>query len=623
MKNEITGPLRLDELIRSGRPSGQKDLTEQRGQKDLTEQRGQKDLTEQRGQKDLTEQRGQKNLRERGERTPPERWATQDGRAVWAKGSDGTGERNPPERWATQNGRAVWAKGSDGTGERTPPKEWGTSKRSMPRIAAVVVPAFPVALFVREKPQYAKRAVVVADGSEEASEVIAYNVRAGRFGIESGMTVAQARVRADDLVVGVRNEEAELEQSSRLMNLFQKLTPFVEEDRPGRWYLDVAGLMLLYKTETAFARRVIKAVAEQGLFAQVGIAGNKYVAAVAAETGRPSGQKDLTEQRGQKDLTEPGRRNPPERWATQKGGEDSVVIVPDRAEGAFLRDLPIRYLPVGDDTREKLILLGVRTIGQVARFKGNELIERFGDDGYLLAELSHGDDRAVFLPQTPEEEVAVEQHLLFAVSTRQALTRQLEQMLQQLFARLKPLCQGCTCLAIAVTDESKAAYAVEVAVESPTLQTNPFLRQLLPALEKLNVRSGITYIRVTAPRLGQLLPEQLRLPNSLSGFSPVREQSRADRAHEYRQVYRYRPRYSVLPEQDFELVAYDTKETHLKGGPPHPQGGAPAGRRPYARPGMGGLRLFNPPKQVAVTLDNDRLQAVVFEGKRQLIRAVQ
>ena len=65
--------------------------------------------------------------------------------------------------------------------------------------------------------------------------------------------------------------------------------------------------------------------------------------------------------------------------AAETAGETDqpIVIVPDRAERAFLNELPITYLPVTDDTREKLILLGVRTIGQVARFKGNELIERF------------------------------------------------------------------------------------------------------------------------------------------------------------------------------------------------------------------------------------------------------
>lgn len=452
-----------------------------------------------------------------------------------------------------------------------------------PRLAAVLVPAFPAALFVRDHPAHADQPVVIAASAEESSPVISCNARAASCGVTSLMTVAQARVRADKLVVGIRSEETELEQSSRLINKLQSLTPFVEEDQPGRYLLDVAGLMLLYKTETEFARSVIRAVATMGLPSQVGIAANKYVAAVAAETAAQN-------------QTEP------------------IVLVPDRQERVFLAELDIAYLPVTEETKEKLRLLGVRTIGQVARFRGNELIDRFGSDGHLLVRLSRGDDDAAFVPEPPEEDFIAERSLLFPISTSAALCLQVERLLQQLFARLRPISKGCSCVDLMLTCENRQSHLLSIAVEAPTLAATPFLRQLRQKLEQTRLAAGIVQIRVSLPNIMPLLAEQLSLPHATTG-QPAPESLIDLQSTGRRDIYRYQPRYSTLPEKSFVLVPVE--ETLLKNKTSRESG---RGYRPYARSDISGVRLLQPPRQIEVILEESVIRAIVVNRARARVR---
>lgn len=317
----------------------------------------------------------------------------------------------------------------------------------------------------------------------------------------------------------------------------------------------------------------------------VGIAGNKYVAAVAAETAA-------------------------------NNSAEPIVIVPDNEERTFLSDLSISYLPVTDDTKEKLTLLGIRSIGQVSRFQGNELIDRFAVDGHLLARLSRGDDRAAFLPEQPEEDLVAERTLLFPISTSAALGKQVERLLEQLFARLRPISKGCSCCDLMLTCDNKEVYLLSIAVEAPILTTTPFIRQLRQKLEQTRLTAGIVQVRVSLPRIMPLLAEQLSLPHAgvgqrAAGQSPVDEGQLTGR----REMYRYQPRYSTLPEKNFLLVPFEEAPV-IKTTKPD----SARSYRPYARRDISGVRLLQPPRQVEVVLDNETIRALVVNRARAVVR---
>lgn len=74
-------------------------------------------------------------------------------------------------------------------------------------------------------------------------------------------------------------------------------------------------------------------------------------------------------------------------------GENGVVVVPPGKEADFLAPLPLAYLwSVNPRLRERLRLLGLRTIGQVAELSAEELYRFFGPEGFRVAQLSRGRD---------------------------------------------------------------------------------------------------------------------------------------------------------------------------------------------------------------------------------------
>jgi len=80
----------------------------------------------------------------------------------------------------------------------------------------------------------------------------------------------------------------------------------------------------------------------------------------------------------------------------------SIRVVPPGAEAAFLDPLPVQELwGVGPKTAAHLEELGIRTIGNLARWPADDLVHRFGKRGSELAMHARGiDDR----PVTPEHE---------------------------------------------------------------------------------------------------------------------------------------------------------------------------------------------------------------------------
>src|SRR5437667_115090 len=122
------------------------------------------------------------------------------------------------------------------------------------------------------------------------------------------------------------------------------------------------------------AKRRIRA--EVGLVASLGLAGNKFLAKVASDLGKP----------------------------------DGFVEVPAGEEAAFLAPLPIRRLwGVGAATERELASLGVATIGQLAAVPGAALEARFGRSGRHLRELALGRDDRPVVPDGAPKSVGAEE----------------------------------------------------------------------------------------------------------------------------------------------------------------------------------------------------------------------
>lgn len=240
-------------------------------------------------------------------------------------------------------------------------------------IVHVDMDAFFAAIEQRDDPSLKGRPVVVgADpkGGRGRGVVAACSYEARPFGIRSAMPISQAYRLCPQAVYLRGDHEKYGRESERIFAIFELFTPDIEPISIDEAFLDITASWHLFGTPERTCREIKRAIkAETGLTASIGLAPNKMTAKIASEVGKP----------------------------------DGLVIVTPESLLAFLHPLPVgRLWGVGEKTRAALERLGIRTIGDLARFDREALGRDLGLGGDHIWRLANGlDPRDV----APGEEV--------------------------------------------------------------------------------------------------------------------------------------------------------------------------------------------------------------------------
>ena len=228
---------------------------------------------------------------------------------------------------------------------------------SSPGVLHVDLDAFFVAMELLRRPELAGTPVVVGfDGLRGVVSTASYEARA--FGVHSALPMVQAKRRCPQATYLPVDFAHYAPASERFHAILRDFTPACESAGTDEAYLDVAGSVRLFGDGETIAGLIRERVrAEIGIAASVGVATNKLIAKVASDAAKP----------------------------------DGVCVVPAGEEAAFLAPRPVRELPmVGAKLEERLLRLGLRTIGDVAGYPAEALRERFGGMGEELHARSQG-----------------------------------------------------------------------------------------------------------------------------------------------------------------------------------------------------------------------------------------
>ncbi|WP_284055802.1 hypothetical protein [Thermalbibacter longus] len=155
--------------------------------------------------------------------------------------------------------------------------------------------------------------------------------------------------------------------------LLASASPVVEPDEPGAAWFDASGVQRTVGSEAAYGRAVLAAVAAAGGQGRLGIGPNKWIAAVAARLSAP--------------------------------GE--VTVVDDAEARAFLRPLPLAWLPLPRAVLATLRLLGLQAMGQFADLPREQVGRRFGREAVAAHRLACGEDPRPLVGAADEPAVLV------------------------------------------------------------------------------------------------------------------------------------------------------------------------------------------------------------------------
>jgi protein ImuB len=231
------------------------------------------------------------------------------------------------------------------------------------RYACLYVPDLPLAAALRTEPELAGRPLAILESRPRTGMQPPVIVA----GWMRGMTEAQARAVEPELVVRPLSLEGLRSTRRALLDVAGSFGPRVEEAEPGCAHLDLAGLGVLFPSESGLLTALEKRLGDTGLgAARLGIGPTRTVARLAARH--------------------------------RCGG----AIVAESRMRAFLDPLPLDLLDPPGELADRLWSWGVHTLGELGRLPPAALGARLGEEGVRLARRARGEDLAPFRAVPPE-----------------------------------------------------------------------------------------------------------------------------------------------------------------------------------------------------------------------------
>lgn len=252
------------------------------------------------------------------------------------------------------------------------------------RVLHIDMDAFFASVEVVLNPALKGKPVIVGGDSQTRGVVCTASYEARKFGVHSAMPIAKARRLCPHGIFLRGNFQDYMEASEKIFSILSSVSPCVEPTSVDEGYVDVSGSQRLFGGDDAIGAYVKERVHEEtGLPCTVAIAPNKLVSKIAVGEAKPDG------------------------YLCIKNGE----------EASFLKPLPVGRIPgVGPRTCDALESFGILTIGTIADMALDDLLNIFGQTGYVLHQSALGISTSPVkprgLPKSISRETTFERDLL-------------------------------------------------------------------------------------------------------------------------------------------------------------------------------------------------------------------
>ncbi len=315
-----------------------------------------------------------------------------------------------------------------------------------------------------------------------------------------------------------------------LVEALEDVSPVVEAQPVEAAYLDLTSLPDLSPDDPEAVLTAVKEIVRAPYSPRVGIATGKFTAWIAAHTAtavRP-------------------------------------IRVTEAEKAVFLERAPSTLLPADRDTAMQLHLMGLRTLGAIARLPRSAMTARFGWPGERLHRLASGDDREPLTPYRPEP-VLRETWTFGTPPTTSLFFLALEKLLRRAWSRTERGERGVRQVLLRVTLENGDLWEKKLTLRRATERWENALDELKRRLESLLPEGPLAELSIEltafASRVdGQLLliekASEKRLERLHHELSQRRERRRLHGRPANFRIVEVDP-WSFLPEERYGLISYD------------------------------------------------------------------
>ncbi len=244
-------------------------------------------------------------------------------------------------------------------------------------ILHVDMDAFFASVAQRDHAEWRGKPVIVGGHSTKRGVVASASYEARAFGVRSAMPLYKAKELCPHAILVPVEMEEYRRVNAQLRGIWEQFAPVVEPLGLDEAYLDMTGTERLLGPLESVAYALRDAIACQtGLSASVGGGSSKLLAKVASKAAKPAG----------------------------------VCIVRAGEEAAWLHPREVGIIPgVGERMQERLLQLGIRTVGQLAGVSLPFLTAHFGMQGGDLFLVVQGKDPRPVSPAGPPKSIGGEE----------------------------------------------------------------------------------------------------------------------------------------------------------------------------------------------------------------------
>ncbi len=337
-----------------------------------------------------------------------------------------------------------------------------------------------------DKPELRDKPVAVAGDPEGRHGIIlAKNMLAKRYGVQTAETIWQAKRKCPGLILLPPHQALYREISQRINAIYLDYTDQVEAFSIDESWLDVTGSQQLFGDGKTIADTLRRRVREEiGITISVGVSWNKTFAKMGSDYKKPDATTVIT--------------------------RDNVADI--------LYPLPVTDLIfVGDSAGQVLARHGVQTIGDLASRTQEELERWLGKGGESLWVAARGLDSSPVRPYGEHEPIkSVGNGMTYPhdLVGREEFIAGLTPLCESVGARLRAQKLKCATLTLQIKNPQLKVISRQKPVEPPTNLTKYLLREAITLLD--SAWSPTAPVRLFTVTAGSLMPEDTPVAAQLS-----------------------------------------------------------------------------------------------------------
>ncbi|HUM83382.1 MAG TPA: DNA polymerase IV [Lachnospiraceae bacterium] len=313
-------------------------------------------------------------------------------------------------------------------------------------------------------------AVIGGNEKDRHGIVLTKSVPAKAYGIKTGEPLTDARKKCPGLIVVPPNYPLYVECSRRLMRLLRKYSPCVEQYSIDEAFCDMTGTEGRYGTPVVFANELREEINQKfGFTVNIGVSSNKLLAKMAGELKKPNLTHSLFPQE-----------------------------IPQK-----LWPLPVEELFfVGHATKHKMQLLGIHTIGELAKTDPDILKAHLKSQGMVIWSFANGTDVSELVSEPPENKGCGNSTTVASDLTDMDTARHvLLSLCETVGTRLRADRMKACCLAVSITDYEFFHFSHQKMLPSPTDVTIELYRSAVRVFSEMWDGTPIRQLGVHTSRL--------------------------------------------------------------------------------------------------------------------------